>query len=143
MDQAGYLLGTVIANKRLTSGKRATILDVGINLLFTSFWYNHKVTPAQDFSDYREDMELFGPLCMNIDVIRENIQLPSLKKGDHVVVQNVGAYNMTQWMQFITLRPNIVLIDGDKKTHVIRQSETVEYINSMERIPDHLSSCKL
>jgi len=143
VDQAGYLLGTVIANKRLTSGKRATILDVGINLLFTSFWYNHKVTPAQDFSDYREDMELFGPLCMNIDVIRENIQLPSLKKGDHVVVQNVGAYNMTQWMQFITLRPNVVLIDGNKETHVIRKSETVEYINSMENVPDHLESFKL
>lgn len=143
VDQAGYLLGTVVANKRLTSGKRATILDVGINLLFTSFWYNHKVTPAQDFSDYREDMELFGPLCMNIDVIRENIQLPTLKRGDHVVVQNVGAYNMTQWMQFITLRPNVVLIDSNKETHVIRQSETVEYINSMEKIPEHLNSFNL
>ena len=143
VDQAGYLLGTVVANKRLTSGKRATILDVGVNLLFTSFWYNHKVTPAQDFSDYREDMELFGPLCMNIDVIRENIQLPSLKKGDHVVVQNVGAYNMTQWMQFITLRPNVVLIDENKNTHIIRKSETVEYINSMENVPDHLKSFTL
>jgi len=138
IDQAGFLLGTVIANKRLTSGKRATILDFGVNILFTSFWYNHKVTPAQDFSDYREDMELFGPLCMNIDVIRDNIQLPTLKKGDHVVVQNVGAYNMTQWMQFITLRPNVVLIDKNKKTHVIRRSETVDYINSMEATPDHL-----
>jgi diaminopimelate decarboxylase len=140
VDQAGYLLGTVIANKRLTSGKRATILDVGVNLLFTSFWYNHKVTPAQEFSDYREDMELFGPLCMNIDVIRENIQLPTMKKGDHVVVQNVGAYNMTQWMQFITLRPNIVLIDGNKHPHIIRESETVAYINSMEKVPEHLRS---
>jgi diaminopimelate decarboxylase len=143
VDQAGYLLGTVVANKRLTSGKRATILDVGINLLFTSFWYNHKVTPAQDFSEYREDMELFGPLCMNIDVIRENIQLPTMKKGDHVVIQNVGAYNMTQWLQFITLRPNVVMIDGKHQTHVIRQSETVEYINSMEKIPEHLKSFSL
>ena len=140
IDQAGYLLGTVIANKRLTSGKRATILDVGVNLLFTSFWYNHKVTPAQEFSDYREDMELFGPLCMNIDVIRDSIQLPTLKKGDHVVVQNVGAYNMTQWMQFITLRPNIVLIDKDQNAHIIRKRESVEYINSMESTPEHLRS---
>jgi diaminopimelate decarboxylase len=143
IDQAGYLLGTVLANKRLTSGKRATILDVGVNLLFTSFWYNHKVTPAQEFSDYREDMELFGPLCMNIDVIRDNIQLPTLKKGDHVVVQNVGAYNMTQWMQFITLRPNIVLIGKDRNTHIVRQREKVEYINSMESVPEHLKNFNL
>jgi len=143
VDEAGYLVGTVISNKRLSSGKRATILDVGVNLLFTSFWYNHKVTPAQDFTDYREDMELFGPLCMNIDVIRESIQLPSLKRGDHVVIQNVGAYNMTQWMQFITLRPKIILIDEQQNTHVIRNNETVEYINSMELIPKHLRKIDL
>lgn len=143
IDHAGFLLGTVLANKRLTSGKRATILDVGVNILFTSFWYNHKITPAQDFSDYREDTQLFGPLCMNIDVIRESILLPSLKTGDHVVIHNVGAYNMTQWMQFITLRPNIVLIDENKKVHLIRQSEEVEDINRMERIPDHLGTFDL
>ncbi len=143
IDHAGYLLGTVISNKRLTSGKRATILDIGVNILFTSFWYNHKVTPAQEFSDYREDMELFGPLCMNIDVIRESIQLPTLKKGDHVVIQNVGAYNMTQWMQFITLRPNVVLIDENRETHIIRENETVEYINRMEKVPDHLKEFDL
>ena len=143
VDHAGYLLGTVVANKRLTSGKRATILDVGVNLLFTSFWYNHKVTPAQEFSDYREDMELFGPLCMNIDVIRDSIQLPSLKRGDHVVIQNVGAYNMTQWMQFITLRPNIMLIGPDRSIHLVRRSETVEYINSMEQVPEHLKNLNL
>jgi diaminopimelate decarboxylase len=143
VDEAGYLIGTVIANKRLTSGKRATILDVGINVLFTSFWYNHKVTPAQEFTDYREDMELFGPLCMNIDVIRESIQLPSLKRGDHVVIQNVGAYNMTQWMQFITLRPKIVMIGTDGRPHLVRKDETLDYINSMEAVPEHLKQFDL
>ena len=143
IDEAGYLLGSVVSNKRLSSGKRATILDIGINILFTSFWYNHKVTPAQDFTDYREDMELFGPLCMNIDVIRESIQLPSLKRGDHVVIQNVGAYNMTQWMQFITLRPKIVMIDQEGRAHVIRENETVDYINKMESIPEHLGHFEL
>lgn len=143
VDEAGYLLGTVISNKRLSSGKRATIMDFGVNVLFTSFWYNHKINPAQPTTDYLEDMEIFGPLCMNIDVIRESISLPPMKKGDHVVVQNVGAYNVTQWMQFITLRPNVVLIDGNGKTHIIRKKESTDYINSMELIPDHLKSFKL
>lgn len=143
IDEAGYLLGTVIANKRLSDGRRATIIDVGVNILFTSFWYNHKVTPAQDFSPYKEDMEIFGPLCMNIDVIRESALLPPMKKGDHVVIQNVGAYNMTQWMQFITLRPRVIMIDSDGNTHIIREGETMEYINEMERIPDHLKEFKL
>ena len=53
---------------------------------------------------------------MNIDVIRESANLPLLNMGDHLVIHNVGAYNMTQWMQFITLRPNVVLIDMDRET---------------------------
>ncbi|MCB0638887.1 MAG: alanine racemase [Lewinella sp.] len=138
IDEAGYLLGTVLANKRLSNGKRATILDFGVNLLFTSFWYNHRISPAQEFSQYTEEMELFGPLCMNIDVIRENVNLPLIKKGDHVVAHMVGAYNMTQWMQFITLRPNVVLINEEGKLDLVRQAETVEDINARERVPAHL-----
>jgi diaminopimelate decarboxylase len=138
IDEAGYLLGTVIANKRLASGKRATILDIGVNIMFTSFWYEHKVTPAQDFTHFTEDTVLYGPLCMNIDVIRENVNLPLLNKGDHVVVHYVGAYNMTQWMQFITLRPKVVMIDINNKAHIIRENETNDNIVSLEKVPDHL-----
>jgi diaminopimelate decarboxylase len=80
---------------------------------------------------------------MNIDVIRESTSLPLLNRGDHVVIHNVGAYNMTQWMQFITLRPNIVLIDLDEKPHVIRLAETLENMTSMEKVPQHLTGFKL
>ncbi|MEA3477607.1 MAG: alanine racemase [Bacteroidota bacterium] len=138
IDDAGFLLGTVISNKRLSDGRKTTIVDVGVNLLFTSFWYDHKVSPAQSFNHYSEETVLYGPLCMNIDVIRESVNLPPLNKGDHFVIHQVGAYNMTQWMQFITLRPNIVMIDQGGEVHVIRKSETLEQLNSMERLPEHL-----
>ena len=124
-------------------GKRTTIIDIGVNLLFTSFWYDHKITPAQSFTHYTETTQLFGPLCMNIDVIRENIDLPLLNKGDHLVVHQVGAYNMTQWMQFITLRPNIVLIDSRNILHLIRKCENIENINEFELLPDHLTDFEL
>jgi diaminopimelate decarboxylase len=61
-----------------------------------------------------------------------------LQKGDQVVVHKVGAYNMTQWMQFITMRPNIVLIDNDNNTPIIRKAENLEYIQALEEIPAHL-----
>jgi diaminopimelate decarboxylase len=138
IDDAGFLLGTVLATKRLSDGRRATILDFGVNSLFTSFWYDHKVSPAQSFGQHTEEMVLYGPLCMNIDVVRESITMPLLEKGHHLVVHKVGAYNMTQWMQFITLRPNIVLIDNDNNTHVIRKAETLEYLEMFEQVPGHL-----
>lgn len=138
VDDAGYLLSTVLANKRLSDGRRATILDAGVNLLFTSFWYDHKITPAQDFTQHTEDMALYGPLCMNIDVVRQSINLPLLNRGDKVVVHKVGAYNMTQWMQFIQMRPNVVLIDEKGQTHLIREAENLAYMEQLEKVPAHL-----
>ncbi|GAA3995259.1 hypothetical protein [Mucilaginibacter dorajii] len=142
IDDAGYLLGTIIANKRLSTGKRALIVDFGVNVLFTSFWYDHQVSPAQDFMPHNENMVIYGPLCMNIDVIREGINLPLLNPGDQVVVHKVGAYNMTQWMQFITLRPAVVLIDEQQRPHLIRSNETLGYIEEPEFIPIHLKANK-
>ncbi len=143
IDDAGYLVGSVVANKRLSAGKRATILDFGVNVLFTSFWYEHKITPAQEFTHYTEDTVLYGPLCMNIDIIRDNINLPLLNKGDNVVAHCVGAYNVTQWMQFITLRPKIVLIDMQENVHIIRENETNKVINSLEKVPEYLKKLDL
>jgi diaminopimelate decarboxylase len=138
IDDAGYLLGTVLANKRLSDGRRATIMDFGVNIMFTSFWYDHKISPAQEMSQFTEETVMYGPLCMNIDVVRESVSLPLLNKGDHVVVHKVGAYNMTQWMQFIAMRPNIVLIDTKAQPHVIRKAETLDYLQQLEEVPAHL-----
>ncbi len=143
IDEAGFLLGTIIANKRSSVGKRITIVDIGVNLLITSSWYDHKITPAQEYSEFAEETTVYGPLCMNIDVLRENALLPLLNKGDHVVIHNTGAYNMTQWMQFISLRPKVVMIDLKGSVHVIRDNETLDTLNSLEKVPDHLKNIEL
>ena len=138
VDNAGYLITTVLANKRLSSGRRAVIIDAGVNLLFTSFWYKHKISPAQESGVHTEDSSLYGPLCMNIDLIRDSILLPPLKKGDRLVIEDVGAYDMTQWMQFITLRPNVVMIMQDGSVELIRKSEDLNYILDREVMPSKL-----
>ncbi len=140
VDDAAWLISTVIANKWLSSGKRATIIDAGVNILVTTAWYDHKIIPAQPFSHYTEDTSIYGPLCMNIDVIREQISLPLLSKGEQVVIHDVGAYNMTQWMQFISYRPRIILIDPSRQCHVIREAETSEIFSRQEHLPEHLKS---
>ena len=127
----------------MSDGRRATILDFGVNLLFTSFWYEHKISPAQDFTHHTEDMVLYGPLCMNIDVVRQSVNLPLLNRGDQVVVHKVGAYNMTQWMQFIQMRPNVIMIDEKGTTHLIREAEDLAYIEQKEKMPEHLKQISL
>lgn len=139
IDDAGYLISTVIANKRLSTGRHAVIIDAGVNLLFTSFWYKHTITPAQPGGVHSEDAVIYGPLCMNIDVIRDGILLPTLKPGDRLLLQRVGAYNMTQWMQFITLRPNVVMVMEDGSVELIRKAETLDYIREREVLPERLA----
>lgn len=136
IDDAGFLLSTVLANKRLADQRRAIIIDAGVNILFTSFWYKHKITPAQESGLHTEDVSLYGPLCMNIDCLRESITLPPLNKGDQLVIEYVGAYDMTQWMQFIQMRPNVVMIMEDGTVELIRKSENLDYLLDREVLPE-------
>jgi diaminopimelate decarboxylase len=143
IDDAGYLLSTVLATKRLSTGKRSIVIDAGVNILFTSFWYKHKILPAQETGIQTENATIYGPLCMNIDVIRDDITLPALKKDDKIVIHYVGAYEVTQWMQFISLRPNVVMIMEDKTVELIREKEELKDIVRREKLPEQLKTFKL
>jgi len=55
-----------------------------------------------------------------------------LNRGDHLVIHNVGAYNVSQWMQFITLRPYVVQVSREGKVSVLRKRETVDTIVNQE-----------
>lgn len=138
VDDAGYLIAGVHANKRLPDGRRGIILDAGVNVLFTSFWYKHDVVPAQPFQGLPEPTVFFGPLCMNIDVMRDTMQFPAMRPGDHVVFRNVGAYNVTQWMQFISYRPAVVLIGQDGRHSLMRRREDLQSILEHEETPPWL-----
>lgn len=138
IDDAGYLLGRVVANKRMASGRRGMIIDIGVNHLFTSFWYEHNVLPGVPVTSDAEDTQICGPLCMNIDVIRQAVRFPLLQPGDPVVIERIGAYNMTQWLQFITYRPKIILLAEDGEIYTIRESENLETFKSIENVPDYL-----
>jgi diaminopimelate decarboxylase len=138
VDEAGSLVSTVQATKRLPDGRRALVIDAGVNLLFTAFWYRHEVSMAQEVRGLEEPTVLYGPLCMNIDVMRDAVSLPPLGIDDRIVFGNVGAYNVTQWMQFITMRPAVVLIGANGSVAEIRRAETVDDLNQLEAVPDWL-----
>lgn len=140
VDDAQMLLCTVVGTKRLPDGRPAAILDAGCNLLFTSYWYNHQVQLTRPAQGQLADTVLYGPLCMNIDVVRNSIQLPPLHAGDTLLVNSVGAYNNTQWMQFIEYRPNVVLIHEDGTCSLIRQGEDLAVMMAQDRLPDHLQN---
>ena len=138
IDEAGFLITSVVGNKRLANGARGIVVDAGVNVLFTSFWYRHDVVPAIDRDAAPEETTIYGPLCMNIDVIRPSVSIPPPKIGDPLVVSPVGAYNFTQSMQFIRLRPNVILIGEGGQVDVIRRAETIDDVKGPESCPERL-----
>ncbi|MCP4290536.1 MAG: diaminopimelate decarboxylase [bacterium] len=139
VDASGYLITTVVANKRLPDGQRSIIIDAGVSSLFTSFWYKHDVVPAQPTNGLPETAVIHGPLCMNIDVMRPALVFPPVDPGHKLIFKNVGAYNVTQWMQFITYRPAVVLVSPDSEHSIIRKRENLETVVEREEMAPWLS----
>jgi diaminopimelate decarboxylase len=75
---------------------------------------------------------------MNIDVLDEGTLLPPLRRGTRLIFSPVGAYNVTQWMQFIEYRPNVVLVGEDGSVELIREAETLDDVERRERLPERL-----
>jgi diaminopimelate decarboxylase len=123
VDEAGFLVASVVANKTTPDGRRALVIDAGVNLLFTAYWYDITAAPATHHAGAWEEVSIHGPLCMNIDKVRDNCLLPNLQRGEQVVLHPVGAYNVTQWLQFIEMRPAVVMIDGQGRPVLIRRAE--------------------
>jgi len=140
VDDAEVLLTSVVANKRLPDGRRSLVIDAGVNVMFTGFWYNHKVTPMQPQEGMAEDTVVYGPLCMNIDVMRASVMLPPMDVGDALMFSPVGAYNNTQWMQFIEYRPNVLWVDTEQQVSVVREAENLAVVTEPERLPAHLQA---
>jgi diaminopimelate decarboxylase len=141
VDDSGSLIATVVGRRTQAGasstgtsslGSRGLVLDAGLNILYTAHWYRHRVTPAQPVPGPIEETSLFGPLCMNIDTLRVGLPLPPLAPGHRVVIGPVGAYNVTQWMQFSQLRPAVVLIGSDGQVGLLRRAETIDDVKGQE-----------
>ena len=139
VDESGYLITTVTATKRLPDGTRAYVVDAGINLLFTANWYKFNIELDREVGGVNEHSVIYGPLCMNIDVVDEGVPLPPLSRGMRLIVSPVGAYNQVQSMQFIEYRPASVLIGENGEIDLIREAEDLTDITRREKMPARLA----
>ena len=139
VDEAGLLITSVTAEKRLPDGSRAYVLDAGVNLACTPWWYKLNVEVDRALDGPSEYSLLYGPLCMNIDVMDEGLPLPPLPRNTRLILSPVGAYNNTQWMQFIHYRPNVVLIGEKGEIDLIREAEDLSDMVHRQRLPQRLA----
>ncbi len=138
VDEAGYLIATVLDSRRSSDGRQSAIIDAGVNLLYTAARLQYDVWPARPRDGAQLPTTLYGPLCMNTDVVRDDVLLGSLEPGDRLVIQPVGAYNISQSTQFIMYRPAVVMIGIEGQIDVIRKRETLEHVEALELLPQRL-----
>lgn len=139
VDAAVFLASKVIAVKEAPDHGAAVIIDAGVNVLPTAYWYDHPVEAIVDEKGTGKlrPTRIYGPLCMQIDVVRDRAPLPPLKVGTPVVISNVGAYCLSQSMQFIQPRPAVVLL-SQGQAEVVRRRETWRDIFALDSVPDRL-----
>jgi diaminopimelate decarboxylase len=147
VDSSSQLLCTVISKKEIADRGSAIIVDAGVNLVPTVCYYNHNIKTLAGNNNQQDGLlkpvDIFGPLCMQSDRLREQILMPPLNVGDHLSISNVGAYCHTQSVQFIQPRPATVLL-GEQGPELIRRAETCRDIFALDLLPDRLrdENCK-
>ena len=152
VDEAMQLISKVVSKKKDANGNDSIVMDAGVNILPTAYWYDFEPKLANKLngsnnnlngktkkngSNYNGLVKMYGPLCMQIDSINESVNLPSVELGDVIVFSNVGAYNLTQSMQFIQTRPAVVLL-GSNGVELIRRKETWRDIFKLDTLPKRL-----
>lgn len=137
VDECMHLLTKVVSVKERQNGNRAIIVDAGINLLPVSNYYRYEMASDRDSTEAMEEVDIYGALCMQIDILRKSVRLPVVKTGDILTINKVGAYNFTQSMQFIYPRPAVVLLN-DGNSEIIRRKEIYEDIKGPEMVPGRL-----
>lgn len=134
VKDAVSLVTTVLASKKLKNGQRTVTADAGINILPTSYWNSQEVKSLRPSGKKLKNTVIHGPLCLQTDIVAKTL-INELERGDKIVVENVGAYNIPQGSPFIYPRPCVVMLQNDR-TRVIRRAETINDVLGLEEVTD-------
>jgi diaminopimelate decarboxylase len=121
------ILMMVEGTKVIGESTKTAVVDAGVNLIMFAPYYYHRIVPVVIKERAREAVDIYGPLCMQMDVLGVNRKLPVLKRGDFLAILDAGAYSISLSQQFIRPRPPVVLVNDDERK-LVRKGERFEDI---------------
>jgi diaminopimelate decarboxylase len=104
---AGLLLTRVVA-RRATSRGPAIVVDAATSVLPAAATGDLPLEPVQPHPGAESPTTVFGPLCLQTDVLAWSARLPSLEPGHLLYIPSVGAYNDARSAPFIFPLPQAV-----------------------------------
>jgi len=131
-----FLLTSVVA-KKMRKERISLIVDAGVNILPSAYYLRHKIEPVKTSNKATILTDIYGPLCSQFDVLRTDVEMPDLERGDILVVHTAGAYTISNSMQFSQPRPAVVLINDGQADYLLFPEQTKD-IRSLEQVPPRL-----
>ena len=129
IDESFSLISKVFSIKNI-KGINSIFIDAGVNIIPSAYYRKHKI---ETFSERPKELtDVYGPLCMQVDLIESGIELPKLEEGEILIIKTVGAYELSQSMQFIRGRPAVISISPSGEINLCRRKETYKEILQCE-----------
>ena len=132
IEPTGALLTRVVGVRSTHDGGRAYVLNGGLNAVESAVRRRHPIRALVDPAREEQPASLFGPLCIGQDRMAEDIPLPELRRGDLVLIEGVGAYDIPRGITFIEPRPGVLCWRGGTEVHWMCRPETREHIQALE-----------
>lgn len=89
--------------------------------------YHHIDVFGKENWSSREVVSVVGSLCENIDQFARDRELPPVKEGDLLVIQDTGAHGHAMGFKYnARLRPQELMLQEDGRVKRIRRAETME-----------------
>ena len=131
-EDSAVLISRIIEVKNGLSGPMA-VCDGGVNLVPTAGAIRHPIRLLAEYDQQQlREVELYGPLCMQSDILGVGVPLPiDCKAGDLLVIGNVGAYDQSFSFSFITGRCPVVIAEYGRIVP-IRKGDTIDSIMASE-----------
>lgn len=135
IEPAGALLARVVGERTTPEGGPAVVLDAGINALPTAPRHRHPVRALAARDGAPRSTTVYGPLCMQKDRLAADAPLPPLARGDLVLVEGAGAYDLPRATAFSGPPPGAVLWRGGGDAAWARRPETLDEVLARENPP--------
>ncbi len=91
---------------------RIVIVDASSYDVPSVYFMKHQVEALR--GDKEEEKDVYGSSCTSYDIIRMSVNLPrEMKRGDVLLIKDVGAYTMNLAQEFIRPRPPVVMVRSD------------------------------
>lgn len=135
--EAGIMLTELICIKQ-QGDSIVAIVDAGMNDFMRPALYGteHAIHPLHGREEGKKiPQDIVGPVCESTDYFARNCLLAPLKRGDHIILSDAGAYGMVMRSDYnARARAMEVLVSGDRWAEITPRGD-LDAFKTLEAVP--------